>query len=414
MKTVFEIIQELAADNSRLAKEFILTREKNNEVLKATFFAALNPYTNYFIKKIPEYDKTKPKSITLDEGISLLSHLSNRVHTGHAGIRHLTAILEQCTQPEVIEMIIDRDLRCGVSEATVNKIWPGLIPTFDVCLAHKDISHIKYPAFAQKKMDGARCHLVWDGFEAKLFSRNGKQFELDGMFSNEASALMQEGDVFDGELVFYEGEKPMSRKMSNGLANKSLKGTITQEEADKAVFVVWDVVNFEGKIPYYDRWTTLMERFEGVDNRKFKLCETCVVKDEDDAQKFFNEMLTQGEEGAILKNFDFKWEPKRVKGVGKMKAELDSTLEVVGVEEGTGKNTSRLGALVCQSKNGVVKVNVGTGFSDEEREEFWKNPPRFIDVVYNAIIDDKSTGQKSLFLPRFLKVRLDKTDGDLL
>lgn len=412
--SVLAIIKELAADNSRLAKEAILERERSNTALISTLIAALNPYIQYYIKKIPEYRKDQPKSVTLIEGIALLTHLSQRVHTGHAGINHLTKILEQCTEPEVIELIIDRDLRCGVSEATVNKIWPGLIPTFDVCLAHKDISHIKYPAFAQTKMDGARCHLVWNGDEVKLFSRNGKQFQIGDAFEITARHLMPVGDVWDGELVFFENGKPMNRKTSNGLANKALKGTISDEEAMKAVFIVWDIVDFAGDIPYTERWTDLMKCFEGKNAGNFRLCETIIVHNEEDAQNFFNEMLAHGEEGAILKNFGFKWEPKRVKGVGKMKAELDATLRVVGVEEGTGKNAGRLGALVCESKGGVVSVNVGIGFSDADREEFWNNPPKFIDVLYNAIIEDKSTGQMSLFLPRFLKVRLDKPEADLL
>ena len=413
---ILSIINELAADNSRLAKEAILRREKSNTVLKRVFAAALNPFTNYYIKKIPEYVSNDNEGISLNFAIDTLNDLAFRLKTGHEGIAHLKSTLEALNKDDakVIELIVGRDLRCGVSESTVNKIWAGLIPTFDVCLAHKDIYNIKYPAFAQTKMDGARCHLVWNGIEAKLFSRNGKQFMVDGVFDITALRLMKAGETWDGELVFFENGKPMDRKTSNGIANKALKGTISDAEAVKAVFVCWDIVDFAGLIPYTDRWTSLMESFEGKNAGNFRLCETCIVKDEEDAQKFFNEMLERGEEGAILKNFAFKWEPKRVKGVGKMKAELDATLEVTGVEEGTGKNKGRMGALICQSKDGTVTVNVGIGFSDEVREEFWKNPPKFIDVVYNAIVDDKRTGKKSLFLPRYTKVRLDKTEADLL
>lgn len=414
--TILSIINELAATSSRLEKEAILKREKSNSVLKRVFSSTLNPFTNYYLKKIPQYNANEGNGICLNFAIDTLNDLAFRHKTGNAGIAHLKDTLESLNRDDaiVIERIVERDLRCGVSEATVNKIWTGLIPTFDVCLAHKDISHIKYPAYAQTKMDGARCHMMWDGVEAKLFSRNGKVFEVSSVFNEAAARLMDPGEVWDGELLFYEGGKPMDRKTSNGIANKALKGTLSKEEAFKAVFVCWDDVDFSGKVDYFDRWSILRKRFDNEDTVNFKLCHTVIVRSEQEANEFFNEMLERGEEGAILKNMDFKWEPKRVKGVGKMKAELDSTLEVVSVEEGTGKNAGRMGALVCQSKDGYVKVNVGTGFSDELREEFWVNPPKFIDVTYNAIVNDKSTGQNSLFLPRFLKVRLDKEEADVL
>lgn len=168
------------------------------------------------------------------------------------------------------------------------------------------------------------------------------------------------------------------------------------------------------KIPYNKRWEELLSRFAGKNEGDFRLVKSKIVNSENEAQDFYQKMIAQGEEGAILKNFDFLWEGKRVRGVGKMKEVIDATLKVVGVEEGTGKNKGKLGALVCESQDGRIKVNVGTGFSDEQREMFWSTPPKFADVAYNAIIDDKSTRQKSLFLPRFVKERADKEEADLL
>lgn len=240
--SILKIIEQLGATNSRIIKESILTKEKDNQLLKDTLKAALDPFVNYYIKQIPDYKPTAEK-INLADSLKLLDLLSQRVYTGNAGIEHLRSILAKTTEPTVIKMVIERDLRCGVSDATVNKIWPGLIPTFDVCLAHKDIGHIVYPAFAQTKMDGARCHLVWDGIETKLFSRNGKQFQVGNVFDKTAKLLMRSGEVWDGELLFYEAGKPLDRKTSNGIANKAVKGTLSEEEAAMAVFVCWDIVH---------------------------------------------------------------------------------------------------------------------------------------------------------------------------
>jgi ATP-dependent DNA ligase len=95
--------------------------------------------------------------------------------------------------------------------------------------------------------------------------------------------------------------------------------------------------------------------------------------------------------------------------MGKMKQIEDADLIVVGWEEGTGKNIGKLGALVCETAEGKVKVNVGTGFSDEERLITDDYVGKVITVQYNQLITDKKTGDYSLFLPRFIEVRNDKS-----
>jgi ATP-dependent DNA ligase len=250
---------------------------------------------------------------------------------------------------------------------------------------------------------------VWDGVEAKLFSRNGKVFEVGGVFNEGAARLMDIGEVWDGELLFFEGGKALDRKTSNGIANKALKGTLSKEEAFKAVFVCWDDVDFSGKVDYFDRLSILQKRFDNVDTVNFQLCNSVVVNNEEEAYEFFNEMLKNGEEGAILKNLDFKWEPKRVKGVGKMKALEEADLKIVGWEEGTGRNKGLLGALVCETACGQMKVNIGTGFSDDQRKSITEEViGKIVTVQYNQVVDSKGKDTKSLFLPRFVEIREDK------
>lgn len=112
--------------------------------------------------------------------------------TGNAAINTLGWILTNCSveDAEVIARIVDRDLRCGASESTPNKVWPGIVPTFDVMLSHKDISGTKYPAYAQMKMDGARCHLYFDGVNCTAFTRSGKEIMLMGKFDATAAHMM--------------------------------------------------------------------------------------------------------------------------------------------------------------------------------------------------------------------------------
>lgn len=410
--SILSILNELAADNSRLAKEAILLREENNQLLKAVLVAALDPYINYYQKKIPAYKpEGKP---ALSWALDGLTELKTRAVTGNAAIMWLQNILSSLdkSDAEVIERIIGRDLKCGVSDSTVNKIWPGLIPTFDVMTCHKDTSGIKFPAFAQTKMDGARCHLFFDGKNATAFARSGKEFKLFGALDEAARVMMESGETFDGELLFTDANgKILDRKTSNGIANKANKGTISDEEARRAIFVVWDIVDFTSTIPYSNRLTTLNVRFRDAFQAQLKtnihMVKNVVVNSHEEAIAFYDGERKLGEEGAILKNMSTLWVPKRTKDQGKMKAEEEADLEVIGWELGTGKNSERMGNLVCATSDRKLVVGVGTGFSDEEREKGF-TIGSIVTVRYNEIIKDKKSDTFSLFLPRFIERRFDK------
>jgi ATP-dependent DNA ligase len=136
------------------------------------------------------------------------------------------------------------------------------------------------------------------------------------------------------------------------------------------------------------------------------------VNDIHTAQKIFEKFLSEGQEGTILKSKTGIWEDKRSKEQIKFKGELECELKVVNWEEGTGKNVGRLGALVCESSDGVIRVNVGSGYSDEQRDEYTKKViGKIVTVKYNARIKDKS-GVESLFLPVFIELREDKDQAE--
>jgi len=85
-------------------------------------------------------------------------------------------------------------------------------------------------------------------------------------------------------------------------------------------------------------------------------------------------------------------------------------LEIENVEEGTGKNLGRLGALVCSGNDDDrhVHVNVGSGFSDDLRTQLWsvRNsvPGQIVEVRADAITQNQD-GTYSLRFPRFLRFR---------
>jgi len=444
---VSEILTDLESDNSRLFKENVLTVNKDNEQLKRVLKAALDPYTQYYQRKIPKYSRKEDQPTkSLDWALDGLKTLTSREYTGNAAIEQLQKILSVLTEEnaEVIKRVVTKDLKCGVSIATVNKIFgKKFIETYPCMLAsafnQKAFESIKYPALVQTKMDGMRANIIIDSEGiVDVRSRNGKQISLDSHFDEFVKNIFYKsptlenldtfhGAVLDGELLVLDENDLyiLDRKTGNGILNKAVKGTITPEETKRVRFACWDLIPLEdfkagiSPIPYFDRVAVLKERMEQVynaqENHLISILQTETVGSYAECEEIFNEALAEGEEGVIVKNGDSPWEDKRSKYQVKMKAELEADLLVEGVVEGTGKYEGLVGSLVCTTKDGNLKVNVGSGLSDEQRK---KDPDEYIgkiiSVKYNEKIKDKNSDYWSLFLPIFQELRLDKTVADNL
>jgi ATP-dependent DNA ligase len=351
-----------------------------------------------------------------------LNDLSNRVVTGNAAIDHLTAILESVESDgaKVIERIIAKDLKCGVSIATANAVWPDLIMDYPCMLCsqyeEKLINKIQWPAYVQLKMDGMRFNAIVNDGAVQFRSRNGKEIELLGNLEQEFLALANGINcVFDGELLVNDKGIILDRQTGNGILNKANKGTIKTDEARKVHATIWDVIPYEafaaGKCN-----VSYAQRYETIQNmdlpKKIHLVETTVVYSLDAANKVFEEYLAKGQEGIILKDYKGIWENKRTKNQIKFKGELECDLKIVGIQPGTGKYEGMLGAILCESADGVVKVSVGSGFNDEHRKTLGDEIiGKIVAVKYNARITNKE-GDQSLFLPIFIEVRNDKDTAD--
>jgi ATP-dependent DNA ligase len=195
--------------------------------------------------------------------------------------------------------------------------------------------------------------------------------------------------------------------------NKAVKGTISIEEAKSLIFCTWDIVDFSSTVPYSERITRLTDVAFGT---QIRVLATLIVKTKEDAQKFFEKCLDAGEEGAMIKNMNHVWQPKRTKECGKLKAEKTADLIIVDVFEGEGKYAGMLGGFICETSDGLLQVRVGSGFSDAQRKEFWNMNMKgtIVEVMYNAKITSKSKEKASLFLPRFLSIRFDKDIANTL
>ena len=420
-----KFFESLASNASRNYKIEQLESNRNNVVLREVVRLALEPLTQFYIRKIPEYTPNYNEGISLKFALDSLYDLSSRQVTGNAGILHLKGMLEALNEQDakVIERIIQKDLKCGVAVSTANAVWTGLLKEYPVMLCsqfeQKLVDKVKFPALVQTKMDGMRFNAIVRDGKVEYRSRNGKEIQLLGNLDADFIALAGDVDcVFDGELLVTSATGILDRQTGNGILNKANKGTISEGEASLVRAIVWDVIPYlyfvdgECPTPYGTRFNSLNTLINKIEPEKVSTVQSWEVENYETAKALFEELLQRGEEGIILKDKAGIWENKRSKTQIKFKGELECDLKIVGIEEGTGKYAGMLGAIKCESSDGVIKVSVGSGFTDDQRKTLGEEIiGKVAAVKYNMRISNRA-GEESLFLPIVLEIRFDKDEAD--
>ena len=420
-----QILHQLESASGRLEKEAILKAHATDQTFKEVCRLTLDPLTNFYIKKLPDLVKTESfEFISLGEAMNeLKTLLAGRLLRGTEAKERLAWILSASTEDdrEVLRRVLGRNLKCGVSEATVEKTWPDLKLSYPCMLVSPLDSKTKltFPMIAQTKMDGMRFNAIVENGKVSYRTRAGKELDLFGVLDADVMNLTAETEyVLDGELLMAGPDgTPMDRKTGNGLLTKFQKGTGTADLAKQIRAVVWDIIPLfafrKGRcsVGYRERHLMLHPNQVG----RIQIAPITIVNSMEEAQTLYQQKLLEGEEGLVLKDPKGQWEDKRVKHQVKMKAELEADLVVVGYTEGTGKYAGKIGSLLVETEDGEVKTSVGTGLNDEERS---LDPSEFmgkiVAVKYNAVITDKKTGAKSLFLPVFVEIREDKNVADVI
>jgi hypothetical protein len=421
-----QFLDGIAANASRNFKLEQLEANKDNELLREVIRLALCPFTQFYIRKIPAYTPNATShAASLASILPALYDLKERIVTGNAAIDHLKSMLEAVSPDDakVLERIIQKDLRAGFSASTSNKVWMGLVHEYPVMLCspfeQKLVDKIKWPATVQLKMDGMRFNAIVRDGKCEFRSRNGKEIQLLGNLEQDFIDMAGVVDcVFDGELLVMEGNKILDRQTGNGILNKANKGTISKADAAKVRATVWDIIPyvlFETgycATPYSQRIDTLANLLATHEPEKVYLVQKTTVENIEEANAIFEKYLADGQEGIILKDLSGVWEDKRSKTQIKFKGELECDLKIVGIEEGTGKYAGMLGAILCESADGVIKVRVGSGFSDDQRKTLGEEiVDKIAAIKYNTRIKNKA-GEESLFLPIILEIRDDKEVAD--
>jgi DNA ligase-1 len=421
-----EVISKLEADNSRLAKEAIL-QEAFNEGLPEFFDGlrmALDPLVTFGVKAVPERsDILTGQGLTWKDFKVLADQLINRELTGHAARDAIELFMSVATVEQwngFYRRILIKDLRCGVSEKTVNKIAPGTVPVFTCALAHDSAKHEKKMAGKKQievKLDGVRVLAVCKGGKVELFSRNGKQFHNFDHIIAEIEAVLAAKPapydcVLDGEVMsadFQDLMKQLQRKDG--------------KKATDAVLHLFDFIPLkdflEGGWDKPQTYRSNLVKYWVLENQDLlehvqALDWEDVDLDTPEGQERFVALNKQavdgGYEGVMIKDIDAPYECKRTHAWLKAKPFIEVTLEVTGIEEGTGRNEGRLGAFVCEGVDDDrhIAVNVGSGFTDANRDDFWNHRDsvkgNLVEVRADAITQNQD-GTYSLRFPRFKTFR---------
>ena len=427
------VIRSLEEHSSRLNKEAIIEAEKDNTELFEGFKLALSPFITFGVKKVPSFSGPDGQGLPWDAFKELCRLLATRQLTGDDARSAIELALSASTKKQWNDWyrrILIKDLRCGVSEKTINKIVKNAVPLFECMLAHDGANHeskISGKKLLEPKLDGVRVVTIIDASAktATMYSRNGKILENFGHITRAIEMhidLFERSIVLDGEMVsssFQALMKQVHRKsdadasdarlmafdvlpLSEFQNGKSVMGQRRRSNALRSMKPIFDKIAVTSAL----MGGTLIDIIPQIEVD----LDTAIGQMQ--FKQYNKEAIEGGFEGIMIKDIDAPYVCKRHVAWLKQKPFIEVSLTVVAVEEGTGKNVGKLGALVCEGADDGkdIKVNVGSGFTDEQRAEYWASKDEMIAQVVEiradaATINQDSEDVYSLRFPRFLRFR---------
>ena len=416
---VITAVEMLRATSSTNLKKEMLERAKGFENLKAILEMTYNPHKKYKITEKSLDENVVGTSDFNDLGELLKALESNNINDYYRN--QVNLFLSEC-EPEIRELykcVILKDLKIGVNVSTINKIWNGLIPTSETGIEIKPMLASKFDfdkppkgEFAvTEKLDGIRCIAICTEDSIELYTRQGKLIEGCLTIEHELSKLRNKYDcefVLDGELLANDCDyETVYKETTKRIKNKNLVKTGVHFMA----FDMLDIQEFRQlkcETPYYKRLETLIDIGKYIeDNDVLKTISPLYIgNDLNRVLQLLEEYRLKGAEGLMVNLMDAPYEFKRSKSILKVKVMQTADLEIIGFEEGQGRNEGKLGALLVDFKGGIVKV--GSGFTDFDREYIWNNQHlylgRVVEVSYFEISKNKD-GKESLRFPVFKEIR---------
>ena len=440
-------IKELEESDSRIHKENVIEKallaaklgSADAQAFLFNCYQAYNPFYVFHVRQVPETVGLVGMSNPWPRFWALLEALRTRSVTGNSA-RESIADCSQLFDSEqwntVCRRVIIKDLRCGISEKTLNKVLKNTewkIPVFSCQLAQDSTDQPKKLRGIKRlepKLDGVRVLAVVQGMSVALFSRNGKEFNN---FPDIAKDIMLHRAAFQRGLGS-GGRFVLDGEVTGESFQKLMKQAHRKSDAETAgmVYNIFDIMPLDDFQRGY--WNAQQyKRFDILEQARGMLPDagesslrvvTGLEVDLDSAEghdimrRYAEDCVAEGFEGIMIKAVEAPYECKRTDSWMKWKPTISVDLQIVGFEEGTGRNAGRLGAIICEGEdNGRrIRVNVGSGLSDSDRDEYWNARDdllgHLVEVQADAVTQNQD-GSYSLRFPRFLRFR-DFEAGDKL
>jgi DNA ligase-1 len=425
------VISTLEDHSSRLDKEAIILAQaemSNNE-----FFQGLrlcyDSMITFGLKQIPEKTDEDGPGLPWDSFTLAITGFTTRNVTGNTARDMIQAMMKSATKSQWngwYRRILIKDMRAGFSENTVNKVvgkkYPQYaIPVFSCQLAHDSANHeskVGGRKLIEVKLDGVRVITIvrTDG-RVDQFSRNGKELVNFEHITKQISAVVKKDPpkydlVLDGEI--------MSSSFQDLMKQVHRKSDVTANDAVLHLFDLCPLEQFQEG--YWDKDQDTRSKFvqAWVEKHQADLPNVTYLQNEEveldteEGQRWFKEInvkaIAGGYEGIMIKDPNAPYECKRSVAWLKLKPFIEVSLAVLDVEEGTGRNQGRLGALVCSGTDDGkdIVVNVGSGFTDSDRDIFWSSRSNLLEQIVEVRADavtQNQDGTYSLRFPRFLRFR---------
>jgi len=425
----YSVISSLEDHPSRLNKEQIILAqaESGNDEFFEGCRLALDPMITFGLKQIPEKQDEDGPGLPWDSFTLALTGFTTRNVTGNTARTMIETMMKSATKKEWngwYRRILIKDLRCGVSEKTINKVVEKkyaqyAIPIFGCQLAHDSANHeakVAGKKLIEVKLDGVRViTIVRADSRVDMFSRNGKELANFPHIAEQISSVIKQKGSSKSMDVVLDGEI-MSSSFQDLMKQVHRKENVEAGDAVLNLFDVLPLADFEQGIYNKDQTTrSQMVKFWVETNQVLLPNVTYVANelvdlDTPEGQARYKEInqkaIEGGYEGIMLKDPLAPYECKRSHAWLKLKPFIEVSLAVVAVEEGTGKNIGKLGALVCEGEDDgrQIRVNVGSGFTDSDRDSFWNSRSgligNIVEVRADAITQNQD-GTYSLRFPRF-------------
>ena len=417
MKEVIKLFKQIQETSSTNDKKTIIAANKDNELFKKCLVFLLDGNINTGIsnkkinKKVEPSSELAPYYLCMNSTFEEVMDYLNKNNTGtDVDIYEIQCFLDGHKEDrEFYEQMITKSFKLGADSKVINSVIPGLIPTWEVMLG-TSIEHCKLPENTwfslSQKLNGNRCTY----YNGEFYTRQNKKYiGLNHIKADIEKIPNAKEYVFDGELIYKNNEglsDSSAFQKGTGIANNKSE---SKEELKLVLFDVLPKEEFDNKI---SKDTYKIRKKHLLDLKQYETENIEIVQmfyegtDQSEIWKWLDYCEQHDMEGCML-NLDTPYECKRTKSLMKIKKFYDFDLQIVGYEEGTGRNKGRLGAFVVDYNGNKVKV--GSGYSDEERVNFWNNRDKYIGrvitVKYKEISKDKKTGLESLQFPVYCGIR---------